>query len=89
MDNIETLFMEEEVFSLDDMEFGIKQLAKGKTKGIEGYQLEILKIGGPILIPHIFNQQSSMAFLKLGIKASLFLFLKAGIKTTPKIIRPL
>jgi hypothetical protein len=27
----------------------------GKTKNIEGYQVEILKVGGPILIPHIHN----------------------------------
>ena len=29
------------------------RLANGKSKGIKGYQAEILKIGGPVLIPHI------------------------------------
>jgi hypothetical protein len=31
----------------------VKWLIKGKYKDIEGYQYEILKIGGPVLIPHI------------------------------------
>jgi hypothetical protein len=52
MDNIQTLSIEEE-FSIEDIEFGVKQLTKGKAKDIKGYQVEILKIGGPILIPHI------------------------------------
>jgi hypothetical protein len=33
--------------------FGVKWLVKGKAKDIEGYQDEILKIGGHVLIPHI------------------------------------
>jgi hypothetical protein len=40
-------------FSLDDIEFGVKQLANGKAKDIEGYRAENFKIGGSILIPHI------------------------------------
>jgi hypothetical protein len=43
----------DEVFSIEDIKFGVKRLSKGKSKAIEGYQDEILKIGGPILIPHI------------------------------------
>ena len=35
------------------MEFGINRLAKVKTKGIKGYQAEILTIGGSILIHRI------------------------------------
>jgi hypothetical protein len=46
MDNIQTLSTEEEVFSIEDIEFGVKWLAKGKAKDIEGYQAKILKIGG-------------------------------------------
>ena len=38
--------------SLDDIEFGVKQLANGKTKDIEAYQAEIFKIGGPIFPSH-------------------------------------
>jgi hypothetical protein len=53
MDTIPIVPTKEEVFSLDDIEFGVKRLANGKAKDIEGYQDEIFKIGGPILIPHI------------------------------------
>jgi hypothetical protein len=53
MDTIPIVPTKEEVFSLDDIEFRVKRLANGKSKDIEGYQAEICKIGGPILIPHI------------------------------------
>ena len=38
MDNFETLLTTKEVFSLEDNDFGIKRLANGKAKDIEGYQ---------------------------------------------------
>ena len=38
MDNIEPLFMEDEDFSIEDTNFGIKHLVKGKDKAIECYQ---------------------------------------------------
>ena len=44
IDNFETLLTIEEVFSLEDIDFGVKRLANGKAKDIEGYQEEILKI---------------------------------------------
>ena len=47
--------MVEEVFLLDDMYFGVRHLANGKAKDIEGYQEKTLKIGGLVLIPHIHN----------------------------------
>jgi hypothetical protein len=47
--------IEDEVFSLDEIEFRVKWLENGKDKDIEGYQAEIFKIRGPILIPHIHN----------------------------------
>jgi hypothetical protein len=53
MDTIPIVPTNEEAFSLDDIEFGVERLANGKAKDIEGYQAEIFKIGGPILIPHI------------------------------------
>jgi hypothetical protein len=37
IENIQTLSIEEEVFSIEDIEFGVKQLAKGKAKDIERY----------------------------------------------------
>ena len=37
MDTIPIVPTKEEVFSLDDIEFGVKRLANGKAKDIEGY----------------------------------------------------
>ena len=44
IDNFETLLTTEEFFSLEDTDFGVKRLANGKAKDIEGYQAKILKI---------------------------------------------
>ena len=55
-----------EVFSLEDIDFGVKRLANGKVKDIEGYQAKILKSRGPIIIPHIhklFNPAVKQGFL--------------------------
>ena len=79
-----------EVFSLEDIDFGVKCLANGKTKDIEGYQAKKLKIGGHVLILYIyklFNIAVKQGFLHLGLKASLFLFSEVVIKITPLIIR--
>ena len=32
------------MFSLDEIDFGVGNLANGKAKEIEGYQIEILKL---------------------------------------------
>ena len=40
MDNLETLLTTKEVFSLEDIKFGVNRLANGKAKDIEGYQAE-------------------------------------------------
>jgi len=53
MDNFETLLATKEVFSLEDIDFGVNHLSNGKAKDIEYYQVEILKIGGLVLIPDI------------------------------------
>jgi hypothetical protein len=53
MDTIHIVPIEDEFFYLDDIDFRVKRLAKGKAKDIEGYQAEIFKIGGPILISHL------------------------------------
>jgi hypothetical protein len=92
MDTIHIVPKKKEIFSLDDIDFGVKQLANGKVKDIEGYQAEFFKIGGPILILHIhklFNLAVKQGFLNPGRKSSLFLFLKMGIETFPLIIGPL
>jgi hypothetical protein len=49
----DNIFIENKVFSIEDMKFGVKRLANGKAKNIEGCQDEILKIGGSIFIPYI------------------------------------
>jgi hypothetical protein len=41
MDTIPVVPTNEEVFSLDDIEFWVKRIANGKAKYIEGYQDEI------------------------------------------------
>ena len=46
----------EEIFSLEDIDFGVKHLANGKAKDIEGYQAEILKTGGAC--PHPSHPQA-------------------------------
>jgi hypothetical protein len=40
MDTIPIVPKKEEVFSLYDIEFGVKRFANGKAKDIEGYQVE-------------------------------------------------
>jgi hypothetical protein len=55
MDTIHIVPTKEEVFSLDEIESGVKLLANGKAEDIEGYQAEIFKIRGYVLIPHIHN----------------------------------
>ena len=49
MDTIPIVPTEDAVFSLDDIEFGIKQLANEKAKDIEGYQVENFKSEGQYL----------------------------------------
>jgi hypothetical protein len=53
LENIQNVSIEKKLFSIEDIEFWVKWLTRGKYKDIEGYQVEILKIGGPILIPNI------------------------------------
>jgi hypothetical protein len=76
----------EEVFSLDDIEFGVKQLANGKAKDIEGYQAEIFKIKGSILIPHIhklFNLAVKQGFPKPWTQSLIVPIFKNGDRNIP------
>ena len=70
--NIQTLLTTKEVFSLEDIDFGVKRLANGKSKYIEGYQVEILKIGGLVLILHI--QKLFNLVVKKGFPTSRLIF---------------
>ena len=77
IDTIRIVSTEDEVYSLDDIDFRVKQLANGKAKDIEGYQAEIFKTGGPILIPHIqklFNLAVKKVFPKLWTQSLIVLF---------------
>ena len=67
IDNFETLLTTEEVFSLEDIDFGVKRLENGKAKDIERYEEEILKFEGPIFIHYthkIFNLVVKQSFSK-------------------------
>ena len=78
-DNIQTLITMKDVFSLEDIDFGVKHLANEKAKGIEGYQAEILKIGGSVLILHIpklFNLTVTQRFPYLDLKPHYSYFQK-------------
>jgi hypothetical protein len=78
------------VFSLDDIEFGVKWLANGKAKDIEGYQDEIFKIKGPILIPHIhelFNLVVKKGFPKPWMQSLIVPIFKNGDRNIPSNYR--
>ena len=87
IDNFETLLTtKKEVFSLEDIDFGVKRLENGKAKDIEGYQVEILKIRGPILIPHIhkiFNQEVKQGFHKPWTQSLIIPIFKSGDTNNP------
>jgi hypothetical protein len=53
MDTIPNIPIEDEYFSLEDIELRVKKLSNGKDRDIESYQAKIFKIREPILIPHI------------------------------------
>jgi hypothetical protein len=92
MDNMPNNSTKDEIFSIEELKFWVKWLSEGKTKDIEGYQAEILKIGGPILIPHIhklFNLAIQQGIPKPWTQSLIVPILKEGIKVIPIIIRPL
>jgi hypothetical protein len=90
MDTIHIVPTKEEVFSLDDIEFGVKRFANGKDKDIEGYQAKNFKIGGPILIPHIhklFNLTTKHSFPKPWTQRLIVHILKNGDSNIPSNYR--
>jgi hypothetical protein len=83
---INTYCISKEVFSLDDIDFGVKRLTNGKSKDIEGYQNEIFKIRGSILIPHIhklFNLAVKHAFPKPWTQILMVPIFKNGDRNIP------
>jgi hypothetical protein len=86
MDTIPIVPTKEDFFSLDDIEFGVKRLANGKVKDIEGYQDEIFKIEGPILIPRIqklFNLVDKKGFPKPWTQSLIVHIFKNGDRNIP------
>ena len=70
----------------EDIDFRVKHLANGKAKYIEGYQAEILKIGGPVLIPHIhkiFNLEVKQGFPTPWTQSLIIHIFKSGDKNDP------
>lgn len=89
-DNFETLLTTKEVFSLEDIDFGVNRSANGKAKDIEGYQAEILKIGGLVLIPHIhklFNQAVKQGLPKPWTQSLIIPIFKSGDTNNPSNYR--
>ena len=88
MDNFETLLTTKEVFSLEDIDFGVNRLANGKAKDIEIYEVKILKIGGPVLTPHIhklFNEVVKQGFPKPWTQSLIIHIFKSGDTNNPSI----
>ena len=75
---------------LEDIDFGVKCLANGKAKDIEGYQEEILKIGGHVLITHIhklFNLAVKQWFPTPWTQSLIIPIFKSGDKNDPSNYR--
>ena len=90
MDTISIVPTKEEFFSLDDIELGVKWLANGKAKDIEGYQAGIFKIREPILIPHIqkiFNLVVKQGFPKPWMQSLIVPIFKNGDRNIPSNYR--
>ena len=86
INNFKTLLTTVEVFSLKDIDFGVKRLENGKAKDIEGYQEKILKIRGPVLIPHIHklcNQAVKKGFPKPWTQSIIIPIFKSGDTNNP------
>jgi hypothetical protein len=90
MENMPNNSTKDECFSIEDINFGVKRLSKGNNKDIEGYQDEILKIGGLILIPHIhkiFNLAIQQGFPKPWNQSLIVPIFKSEDKSNPSNYR--
>ena len=68
---------------------GVKRMENGKAKDIEGCQEEILKSGGPILIPRthkLLNQAVKQGFPKPWTQSLIIPIFKSGDTNNPLII---
>jgi hypothetical protein len=90
MNTIPIVPTKDDIFSLDDIEVRVKWLANGKAKDIEGYQVEIFKIEGHILIPHIhklFNLAVKQGFPKPWMQSLIVPIFKNGDRNIPSNYR--
>ena len=86
IDNIETFLTTKEVFSLEDIDFGVKCLENRKPKDIEWYKAKILKIWGHVLILHIhklFNLVVKKGFPTPWTQNLIIPIFKSGDKNDP------
>ena len=75
---------------MDDIEFRVKQLANGKDKDIEGYQVELFKMRGSILIHHIhklFNLAVKQGFPKPWTQSLIVPIFKNADRNNPSNYR--
>lgn len=92
VDTILNAPIEDGIFYVEGIAFGVMQCSNGKAKNIEGYQVESFKMGGPILIPHthkLLNLVVKQGFSKPGMQSLIVQYLKVGIKSSPLITGPL
>jgi len=93
MDTMDTILntpIKDDIFSLEDIESRINKLTNGKAKYIEGHQVEILKMGKYILIPHLHKLLKLVVkhgFPKLWTQILIVPILKNGDKSVPSNYR--
>ena len=86
LNKISKFSTKDDVFLIEDIKFGVKRLANRKDKDIKGYQDEILKVGGPIIIPHmhnLFNLAIKQGFPKPWTQSLILPIFKSGDKSNP------
>ena len=82
--------IKDDIFSLEGAESGINKLANRKANDIEGYQVEIFKVGISILIPHLHklvNLVVKYGFPKIWTQSLIVPIFKNGDKSIPSNYR--
>jgi hypothetical protein len=80
-----------ELFTMQEVEMGIKRLGAGKAKDLDELQVEYLKWGLKILSPHItkiFNNIIQQGFPQIGQLVWQYLFSRVVTSIIPPIIEP-
>lgn len=90
MGNIKRTLIEEDTFSLEGIEFEIKNPTNNKDGDIEGYQTKIIKIGRSVLIMQIHNLLNfavTHGIPKLWMQRLIVPIFKSGDKNVPSNYR--